>query len=352
MNRILTTKLSLLLALLAMLLPSTASAYNFMVDGLCYNKNSDGTSVTVTFQNTTNPRYSSLSGDVNIPAQVTYSGASYSVTAIGNYAFYGCDGLTGFTIPSSITSIGNEAFRGCDGLTNVTIPASVTWVGKNAFTNCTNMQSVNWNVKWKSNYTGYSSSSSAPFSGSHKIEKFTIGDGVEIIPAYLCYGCIGLTNVTIPNSVTFIGADAFTNTAWFNAHPDGLVYAGLVAYKYKGNMPSGTIIAIKDGTKVINPNCFNGCNGLASVTIPNSVIEINHYAFNGFSGLTSISIPSSVTCIGDNAFNGCFRLTSVTIPSSVTSIGNNAFKGCNGLTSITIPNAVSEMGEYAFRDCI
>lgn len=81
-----------------------------------------------------------------------------NLTSIGDYAFYGCSGLTSITIPNSVTSIGNWAFRGCSGLTSITIPNSVTSIGEMAF-----------------------------------------------------YGCSGLTSITIPNSVTSIGDYAFAD---------------------------------------------------------------------------------------------------------------------------------------------
>ena len=132
-------------------------------------------------------------------------------------------------------------------------------------------------------------------------------------------------------------------------------------------------------------NAFNGCSGLTSVTIPNSVTYIGEQAFRGCSGLTSINvdwrnphyssidgvlyndfqdtliqcpvaktsvtIPTGVTSIGNSAFWGCSGLTSVTIGNNVTSIGNYAFRGCSGLTSVTIPNSVTSIGEQAFSGC-
>ena len=65
-----------------------------------------------------------------------------SVTSIGNYAFYGCYGLTSVTIGNSVTSIGNNAFSGCSGLTSVTIPNSVTSIGDEAFANCLGLKSI------------------------------------------------------------------------------------------------------------------------------------------------------------------------------------------------------------------
>ena len=102
----------------------------------------------------------------------------------------------------------------------------------------------------------------------------------------------------------------------------------------------------------IGNSAFNGCTGLTSITIPNSVTFIGNSAFNGCTGLTSITIPNSVTSIGNSAFSSCTGLTSISIPNSVTSIGNSAFSGCTGLTSITIPNSVKNIGVAAFSGCI
>ena len=96
---------------------------------------------------------------------------------------------------------------------------------------------------------------------------------------------------------------------------------------------------------------FEGCDGLTSVTIPNSLTSIGYAAFFCCSGLTSVTIPNSVTSIGDYAFGGCSGLTSVTIGNSVTSIGEMAFYYCSGLTSVTIPNSVKSIGLGAFKDC-
>ena len=133
---------------------------------------------------------------------------------------------------------------------------------------------------------------------------------------------------------------------------------------------------------------FDGCTGLTSVTIPNSVTSIGTRAFEKCSGLTSVIIGNSVTSVRTRAFYGCSGLTSVhisdiaawcnidfeednsnplcnahrlylngqevkdlLIPNGVTSIGNRAFDGCSGLTSVTIPNSVTSIGLGAFEDC-
>ena len=112
-----------------------------------------------------------------------------------------------------------------------------------------------------------------------------------------------------------------------------------------------TSVTIGNSVTSIGWCAFSGCSGLTSVTIPNSVTSIGNYAFDGCSGLTSVTIGNSVTSIGYQAFCGCSGLTSVTIPNSVTSIENGAFESCSGLTSITIPNSVTSIENYAFRNC-
>ncbi len=91
--------------------------------------------------------------------------------------------------------------------------------------------------------------------------------------------------------------------------------------------------------------------GCKNTSIPNSVKRINDYAFNGCTGLTSITIPESATSIGNGAFFDCSGLTSITIPESVFYIGSNAFNNCSGLTSITIPESVTYIGSNAFYGC-
>ena len=110
-------------------------------------------------------------------------------------------------------------------------------------------------------------------------------------------------------------------------------------------------VTVPDSVTSIGVNAFNGCTGLTSITIPDSVTSIGSSTFFGCTSLTSIIIPDSVTSIDSSTFSGCTSLTSVTIGNSVTSIGQYAFFSCTGLTSIIIPDSVTSIDYYAFLGC-
>ena len=163
-------------------------------------------------------------------------------------------------------------------------------------------------------------------------------------------GCSGLTNITIPNSVTSIGSGAFCNCSGLTSItiPNSVASIGERTFQ---NCSSMTSITIPNSVTSIGKYVFFGCIGLTSVTIPNSVISIEDGAFLTCSGLMSITIPNSVTSIKRYAFEYCSGLKSVNIPESVTSIASSAFHGCSGLTSITIPNSVTRIEGRAFAEC-
>ncbi len=169
---------------------------------------------------------------------------------------------------------------------------------------------------------------------------------------------LGITSCLIPDTVTTIGMTAFAlNTELTEVTiPQSVTYIGEGIFAGCDNM----IIKVADGntTYHVDGNCLietaskKVIQGVKSSVIPSdgSVTEIGYAAF-AYSSITDITIPDSVTSIGDWAFCECRSLTSVTIGNSVTSIGEDAFGYCSSLTSITIPDSVTSIGEDAFEDC-
>lgn len=166
--------------------------------------------------------------------------------------------------------------------------------------------------------------------------------------------CNRLTSVTIPNSVTSIGEDAFIDCYDVKkcAYPNTLEISHLwyeikrIPYPAEESVLEDGFIYNKDKTKLY----FVPLNLSGNFEIPNTVKSIEYAAFYSCETLKSVIIPNSVISIGSYAFDSCAGLTSVTIPNSVTSIGYNSFSGCKGLKSVIIPNSVISIGSDAFRD--
>ena len=98
--------------ILSLFFSISSSAYDVCVDGVCYNLISKGKIAEVTYRE----QYTGLnnySGDIKIASYITVNKVEYSVTSIGEYAFYACSGLTSVTIPNSVTSIANGTFEDC-----------------------------------------------------------------------------------------------------------------------------------------------------------------------------------------------------------------------------------------------
>ena len=284
------------------------SAYDFSIvnsDGVTiyYNVTSHSEPYTVAVTYKSSKYSASYSGNVNIPSSVIFSGNTYSVDSIGEYAFYNSKDLTSVTIPEPITSIGDHSFGNCSGLTSLTLPNSITSIGYCTFVNCTGLTAFYGKYASEDNRCLIVDGVLATFAPSG-LTSYVIPEGVSSIGDHAFNGCSGLTSVTIPNSVTSIDNYAFQQ-----------------------------------------------CSGLKSLTIPEKVTSIGKWAFCNCSGLSSINIPESVTSIEEATFYACSRLTSVSISKSVTSIGNYAFQSCSSLTYVAIPDSVTSIGDSAFQSC-
>ena len=287
-----------------------------------------------------------LSGNLTIPSMVTFNGVTYSVTSIGNYAFYGCSGLTTVTIPNSVTSIGNSAFYNCIGLISVTIGGGVTNIGNSAFYGCSGLTSITIP-------NSVTSIGNSAFYGCSGLTSVTIGNSVTNIGNYAFYNCIGLTSVTIGSGVTNIGQNAFYGCS-------GLTTVNYDAANCTFGSNNGitgntniTTLSIGENVETIPNSAFSGCSGLTTVNYDaaNCTFGSNN-GITGNTNITTLSIGGNVETIPNSAFSGCSGLSgTLSIPNSVTSISNYAFSYCSGLTSVTLGSGVTDIGQNAFYGC-
>ena len=355
---------TLFTALCCIIVLSAETIERVKIGNLYYNLDTD-----VQTAELTSGDFGEYSDNVIIPASVRYNDIDYSVTAIGDNAFWYCIDLTSVSIPNSVTNIGGTVFYSCSSLTSIivdadnpkycgvdgvlftkdmqsiltcpatkegeySIPNSVKYISEGAFYYCSKLTSVHISdlAAWCRIAFDYSNANPLSYArnlylNGTLVTDLVIPNSVTTIGSYAFWGCSSLTSVTIPSSVTSIGSSAFNGCS------------------------SLTSITIPNSVTSIGSSAFSWCESLTSVTIPNSVTSIGEGAFSNCSGLTSITIPSSVTSIGERVFFSCSSLTSVTIPNSVTSIGYQAFNNCSSLTSITIPNSVTSIGSEAFAKC-
>jgi hypothetical protein len=180
----------------------------------------------------------------------------------------------------------------------------------------------------------------------------------------LAFESTGLTSVTIPGSVKFIGRIPFAFCAKLtsiNVAADNVDYSsedGVLFNKNKTTLirypqgKHGASYTIPDSVDFIQEGAFAHCRGLTSVMIPNSVTSIDTEAFIYCENLTSVTIPGSVTNGARGAFRGCSGLKSVVLGNGIKYIGLTMFRDCANLTRVTIPESVTAIGSYAFSGCV
>ena len=346
---------------------------------------------------------------------VVFEGVS-PVDIIGEEAFSGCESLSEYTITASVIEIKDNAFKNCTGLKSVTFEGGKKPLafGKNVFYNCTGLTTVEipqnvtvipgifsgctslTEVKVAEGNDKFTSDGGVVFSKDMteiiyfpqgKGGEYRIPEGVTTIAAGVFSGNTVITELVIPNTVSYIGENAFYKTHIGKITFEGENYAesltiaksaflGAYFEGYDFTLPKHTKeigayafsevfykkIVLNEGLEVIGDHAFYlPSNNTGEVlTIPASVRSIGEYCFSGESIDYSVIVAdrffdveftlenSVLESIGDYAFYKNARLSSVTLPASVKSIGNYAFYECTGLVSIGLSESLETIGAYAF----
>ena len=193
-------------------------------------------------------------GEIVIPETVKYDGSVFTVTKIGDYAFF-CTDITSVIIPKSVISIGESSFQACNKLKKVTIPESVVSIGQYAFTGCTSIVSIE------------------------------LPNSVKDIGEFAFKYCDNLLSITIPSSMDSLKEGVFHGCISLNS------------------------LIIKEGLKYIGDSAFEECTSLTHISIPNSIMGIGLDAFARCSMLTYVDIlnPELNICFKD-VFSDCDKL--------------------------------------------
>ena len=322
---------------------------------------------------------------LTVPGQLD----GYPVTAIGEKAFYNNAKLTELTVSKGIKTIGRRAFQDCRNLKSVILPEGLTELVGGPFEYCLKLKSINLpdsiqridgspfsrckaltDVTLSADHPCYYFADGVLFSREdHRLlwyppakkgKSYQVPEGTEAIDTEAFSGT-NLSSVSIPESVTKIGKEAFYDDANLKeinipsqvVDLNGVFYnckklatirvsADNPVYESKG----GVLFQKQEHELVYYPAGKSG----KQYQIPDGTRSIGERAFD-HAGFTEVTIPGSVETIKDNAFAFCRKLKTVSVPEGTVSLGRSVFQWCDSLTSVTLPASLKEIGQAIFVAC-
>lgn len=299
--------------------------------------------------------YSNLSV---IPTTLQTVIISSPTSKVGDNVFNSCSSLTNVILPTELTSIGQTAFYNCNSLEEISIPASVTSIGFEAFKNCTSLTKTtcagieNWlKIEFdNSQYSNPLAYSHKLYEGDEEFKELNIPKSITEISKFAFYDCSSLTSIYIPNTLKAINSWAFFNcvnvtTIKFEENST-LETIGNAVFKQCSGI---TEITIPNSVTYLGDYVFRDCGNLIQAILPNSIEFVGAELFCNCRKITEIIVPNTVTEIRQFAFFSCNSLETVVFAdnSQLTTIGRSAFYNCHSL-NITIPSSVISIGETAF----
>lgn len=200
------------------------------------------------------------------------------------------------------------------------------------------------------------------FLGRTRVTAVTIPETVTRIGTNAFQRCTALTQLSIPASVVTIDDGILAECMGLTGivvSPDNPNYAsqgGVLFNKTRDILKQfpggiGGLYTVPEGVREIAPMAFAGCATLSGVSLPAGVTTLGNRVFAGCARLAEVQLNSGMTRIPADAFRSCVRLGSMTVPAGVTEIGALAFHGCIGLTNLVLPEGLTTLGLAAFSDC-
>lgn len=333
-----------------------------------------------------------------IPSTVTGTdGKTYTVTAIGEYAFR-WSSATNVVLPSTITEIKDNAFAS-SSIVTINLPEGLKKIGKNAFSSCSGIKSIDipasvdsigssafFGSSWKEDatsltlheglkYIGESAFYSQDFTEvdipssveeiagkaflyNKKLTKVTIKEGVKKFGDAVFNGCILLSDIMLPNSLDSVGIELFLNDKALKKIniPAGLRYIGesFIAGTSVADIelsPDNTAFVKKDG--VVYTSDYSVLKiapvvGITELTVDSRCLGIDGGAFWS-SSIQSIKLPETLVAIGYGAFEAS-QLSSINWPKNLVWIDTEAFANTQ-FTEVTLPDNVNYINDGVFSGC-
>ena len=265
-----------------------------------------------------------------------------TVKTIGVNAFCFCSGILELTIPDSVTKIGNYAFSYCDGIKQLTIGNGVTDIEFNAFYRCDQLQQVALG-------NNVATIGDEAFDSCKQLKQISIPESVTDIGAGAFGNCPALTAITVAEGNTaycsdggiLFSKDKTTLVQYPAGKPETsyTIPAGVTAVQ--GGAFSGTAltsVTIPESVTVIGRNAFFGCTALTAATVPDGVTSIENGTFSYCSALTKVTLGNGVTNIGTRAFSGCTALAEMTVAATEPPVAAaNAFENVSRDITVYVP---------------
>ena len=264
--------------------------------------------------------------------------AKLTASAMGASLFAECTNLQNVTIsPQSELALGSSMFLNCSSLTTIDLRnTNLKQINQGAFMGCTSLQNIFLpdtlgDVASSGGWRGYIGASA--FCMCISLTSFTWSEKLTACSDYTFYGCSSLSSLTLPNTVTAIGAFTINNSAI-----SSMTIPSSVTSLSPSAFTNNTTIRVVDLSKyryALSGSTFKGCASLTSVTLPDGLTQIPDNCFSDCTSLTDYVVPESVKVISSFAFNNCNALTSITLNENLEEIAGNTFVDCTNLKRIT-----------------